>query len=115
MHRSSPIVYFSSSMGFLKLNFDRASKGNSGPYDFGGVFRDAQGSIIRFYVGDVGIERNNAIEIFSLSNCRQTASWQGFSRLGIEGDSQIIINMVVKIQNGSPIQKNTLTREWKVD
>ena len=29
--------------GFIKLNFDRATKGNPGPTGYGGIFRNSQG------------------------------------------------------------------------
>jgi len=40
---SSPEKWSHPPLGFFKLNFDGASKGNPGPTGFGLVFRDDQG------------------------------------------------------------------------
>jgi hypothetical protein len=46
--------------GFLKLNFDRASKGNLGPIGFGGAFHNSSGQLLWIYADYIGIENNNA-------------------------------------------------------
>jgi hypothetical protein len=40
--------------GFLKLNFDGASKGNPGKAGEGGVIKDSGGEIIRMYAASIG-------------------------------------------------------------
>jgi hypothetical protein len=41
-------------LGFLKLNFDRAAKGNPGVAGTGGVIRDSGGNIIWLYAWEYG-------------------------------------------------------------
>lgn len=51
---------------FLKLNFDKASMGDLGLASFEGVFRDDNGHIIHIYVGNLGTNTNNVVELSSL-------------------------------------------------
>jgi ribonuclease HI len=53
-------------IGFLKLNFDGASKGNPGPVGFGGVFRNNMGEIVCLYYGNIKHDSNNATELSGL-------------------------------------------------
>jgi hypothetical protein len=48
--------------GFIKLNFDGASKGNPGPAGAGGVFRNHKGEPLLFFATNLGITSNNAVE-----------------------------------------------------
>jgi hypothetical protein len=52
--------------GFMKLNFDRASRGNLGLGGVGGIFRDAQGEIIIMYIVRLGHTTNNGEEMEGL-------------------------------------------------
>jgi hypothetical protein len=52
--------------GFIKMNFDGASKGNLGHPGFVGVFRNEKGEILGIYAGYLGIERNNTTELYVL-------------------------------------------------
>jgi hypothetical protein len=53
-------------VGFIKLNFDGASKGNLGSVGLGGAFQNDKGELLRIYVGSLGIDSNNAAELQAL-------------------------------------------------
>eukprot|EP00253_Pinus_taeda_P002079 PITA_02079 len=88
-----------------KLNFDGASKGNPGTTGFGGIIRNHEGSHMQIYFGNIGWDTNNSAELEGL--------WQGLTLawnlnlqpLVVEGDSQILIQMAKRLQNGSQASK----------
>jgi len=94
------------------LNFDGASKGNPGITGYGGVIRNSQGIPLKVYFGSIGWNTNNAAELEGLWQGLQIAQHQSFFPLIAEGDSQIIINMATKIQQGSAAQK--VSRSWRM-
>eukprot|EP00253_Pinus_taeda_P036591 PITA_36591 len=94
------------------LNFDGASKGNPGITGYGGVIRNSQGIPLKVYFGSIGWNTNNAAELEGLWQGLQIAHHQNFFPLIAEGDSQIIINMASKIQQGSAAQK--VSRSWRM-
>ena len=55
----SPTLFMFPHEEFIKLNFDRAAKENTGAKGTGGVFWDHQGSTIGLYAMDCGITSNN--------------------------------------------------------
>jgi ribonuclease HI len=67
---------------------------NPGPTIFGGVFGDSNGEIIRIYAGNVAIISNNFIELYIILYRLKVARRQNYSKLIVEWDSQIIINML---------------------
>jgi hypothetical protein len=98
-----------SPQGFLKLNFDGASKGNPGEAYYGGLFRDENGLILRTYAGRMGLDNNNA-ELKVLEEGLQIAIRERYTQLVVEGDSQLIINMLSHLQHGSPLHK--ISKSW---
>lgn len=56
----SPSTWSPPPASILKLNFDRASKGNPGTTGIGEAIRDSEGKIILLYSGFRGIETNNS-------------------------------------------------------
>jgi ribonuclease HI len=84
----------------FKLNFDGASRGNPGPAGFGAVLRDHMGKIIHMIAGFLGENTNNVAELTSLVRGLQTAVHHQYHRLVIEGDSQVIIQLISKILHG---------------
>jgi hypothetical protein len=50
-------------LGFLKLNFDGASKGNPRPVGFGDVFWDCKGDILHFLAHNIGYNTNNSTKL----------------------------------------------------
>lgn len=61
---------------------------------FGGVFRDSQVNILKFYVIFLGLDSNNAVELVPLGKGLLIALNQGYEKLVVEGDSLILINML---------------------
>jgi len=56
----SPNTWQCPPLGFFKLNFDGASKGNLGPAGFGEVIRNSEGIISHIMVGNLGFDTNNS-------------------------------------------------------
>jgi ribonuclease HI len=84
--------------GFIKLNFDGASKGNPGPVGFGAVLRDWTRQITYILVGHLGHDTNNSTELWGLLKGIQLAINLNINNLIIEGDSKVIpINGIAKI------------------
>jgi len=92
-------------MNMYQLNFDGASKGNPGNSGFGGIFRDHMGAPILTFLGSRGWDTNNSAELEGLWKGLLLAQSKNFFPLIIEGDSQIIINMISRILQGSPSSK----------
>jgi ribonuclease HI len=111
-HDSSPTVWTPPPYGFLKLNFDGASMGNLGPAGFGAVLRDNMGKITHMTAGFLGESTNNVAEITSLLRGLQTATQHLFLRLIIEGDSQVIIQLILKILHGQ--SPGRISPSWKL-
>jgi ribonuclease HI len=86
---------------FIKLNFDGASKGNPSAAGYGVVFRNHHGHIILINASSLGHSTNNAAELLGLIRGLQLAIENDFTKLIVEGDSQIIINLLRRILNGA--------------
>ena len=87
--------------GVYKLNFDGASKGNPGPLGYGFIIRDSRGSLVGFGSGYIGWETNNVAEIEGLLQGISMLKEEGWFPSIIEGDSKVVIQMEIKLQNGS--------------
>jgi len=96
-----------------KLNFDGASKGNPGQAGFGGIIRDSKGNLKQLYYGSLGWDTNNSAELEGLWQGLSIAKELNLKPLLIEGDSQIIINMAKRIQNGSQTRK--VAHSWRLE
>jgi len=96
----------------FQLNFDGASKGNLGNASFGGIFRNHKGTPILTFLGSIGWDTNNSVELEGLWQGLLVAHDKDLFPLIIEGDSQIIIKMVSRILQGSPPCK--VSDEWKI-
>jgi exonuclease III len=79
---------------FLKLNFDGASKGNPGAAGYGVVFRNHHGRILLISAGSLGHTTNNVAELWALVRGLQLAKDHNFNQLLVEGDSQILVNLL---------------------
>ena len=60
---SSPLIWTVPPPGVFKLNFDGASRGNPGPAGFGGLCRDHEGRIRMVFMGAIGKDTNNLVEL----------------------------------------------------
>jgi len=96
-----------------KLNFDGASKGNPGQAGFGGIIRDSKGKLKQLYYGSLGWDTNNSAELEGLWQGLSIAKEFNLQPLLVEGDSQIIINMANRIQNGSQTRK--VAHSWRLE
>ena len=63
---SSPSSWSPPPPQVYKLNFNGASKGNSGPVGYGGICRDHSGRILSIFLGALGMETNNSIKLEGL-------------------------------------------------
>jgi ribonuclease HI len=97
-------------LGFLKLNFDRAAKGNPGVAGMGGVIKDSDGNVIRLYAGSMGNSTNNAAEFGALELSLEILRRERMTNAIVEGDSTLVINMAKRLQNGTRVGK--VQRHW---
>jgi ribonuclease HI len=97
-------VAASGSEGYFKINFDGASKGNPGPTGFGATIRNNKGDILLLIAGNMGHNTNNIVELWGMLKGLQAALDQGLKLLFVEGDSQIIINLLSHLLNGADLE-----------
>jgi ribonuclease HI len=109
---SSPSSWSTPPGDFIKLNFDGASKGNPGAAGYGVVFRNHHGHIILINAGSLGHTTNNAAELWGLTRGLQLAIEHSFTKLIVEGDSQIIINLFSRILNGADPER--ISPSWRL-
>ncbi|GLJ15393.1 hypothetical protein SUGI_0252690 [Cryptomeria japonica] len=83
-------------IGWKKMNFDGASKGNPGISGFGAVVRDEEGNLVGVVCGQAGLVSNNIAEIITLEEGLKWASTNDISKVVIEGDSKVILGGVIK-------------------
>ncbi|XP_059071125.1 uncharacterized protein LOC131864058 [Cryptomeria japonica] len=80
--------------GWIKLNFDGASRGNPGPSGIGYVIRDHTGAILGKMAKPIPPDTNNIEEFkalqFGLIDCIK----HGLNNILVEGDSEIAINVI---------------------
>jgi hypothetical protein len=76
----SPTTWTPPPTGFIKINFDGASKGNPGPAGHGAVIRNSKGEILTLTAGYLGETTNNVAGInwplTGPSNCSNPAQSQ---------------------------------------
>ena len=84
----------------LKIIFDRDSRGNPGPTSFGGVCRDSTRRIISSYVGAIRADTNNSVEPEGLIWGFECLIREGWIPMIIEGDNNIVIQIVRRFANG---------------
>ncbi|GLJ10006.1 hypothetical protein SUGI_0119990 [Cryptomeria japonica] len=78
-----------------KMNFDGASKGNSGLSGFGAVIRDEEGNLVGEICGQAGFVSNNIAEITTLEEGLKWVTANGITKVVIEGDSKVILSGIV--------------------
>jgi hypothetical protein len=98
---SSPSSWSTPPVDLIKLNFDGASKGNPGAAGYGVVFHNHLGHILLINAGSLGHTTNNATKLWGLIRGLQLAIEHNFTKLIVEGDSQIIINLFSRLLNGA--------------
>jgi len=98
--------------GYLKFNIDGAAKGNQGLAGYGGILRDAKGSIIYIFHWHLGTATNNMAELMVLEQCLDILSQDNCCNVIVEADSELVINSVKRINNGSMPEK--VSKHWKL-
>lgn len=96
----------------FKLNFDGALKGNPDPTGFEGSIRNAEGKMVGLCWGYIGENRNNVAKLKGLVVGFSMAIQQGWLPIILEGDSQVILQMVTKLLHGKPVSK--VVENWKM-
>ena len=108
----TPMQWSPPPYGVFKINFDGASRGNPNQAGFGGIFRNSKGEIQNIYYGSIGWDTNNSAELEGL--------WQGlcltlhynFFQIIIEGEYQVLINMVKQLLRGTNPAK--VAHNWRL-
>lgn len=98
--------------GFLKINIDRASKGNSGMVGFGGVIRDEQGCIKDTFHSHLGTATKNMVELMALEQCLEILMESNLHNAIIEADSELVINAAKKMCNG--VTPGKVLKHWRL-
>ncbi|GLJ44143.1 hypothetical protein SUGI_0920550 [Cryptomeria japonica] len=83
-------------VGWLKLNFDGACRGNLGVFGFGAMIRNSEGKLILGIYGAMGEATNNEAEICALMEGLKLCVTNKMTKLIIKGDSLIIIQGIIK-------------------
>jgi ribonuclease HI len=109
---SSPSLWSPPPEDFVKLNFDGASKGNPGAAGYGVVFRNHLGHILVIGAGPLGHSTNNAAELWGLIKGLQLAIKNNFTKILVEGDSQVIISLLRRILNGA--NPDSISPSWRL-
>lgn len=98
--------------GFLKLNFDGASRGNPGLASIGGIIRNYAGEILHIYSKALGEGTNNKMEFVAMEQglgiLRDT---QGGTAV-VEGDSEFAITMTRKLYGR--VKASKVTKNWRL-
>jgi hypothetical protein len=109
---NSPTIWTPPPSGFIKINFDGASRGNPGPAGFVSVLRNHVGEIIHLVAGFLGENTNNVAELLSLIRGLQVATHNQYHQVIVEGDSQIIIQLITKILHGEHPRR--ISPSWRL-
>eukprot|EP00253_Pinus_taeda_P020461 PITA_20461 len=110
--QDTPSIWSPPPINTYMLNFDGASKGNPGLTGYGGAVRNHQGQVLKVFFGSIGWNTNNVAELEGLWRGLFMAQRERLSPLIVEGDSQLLINMAIKIQQGTEAQK--VSRSWRM-
>ncbi|GLJ54199.1 hypothetical protein SUGI_1161990 [Cryptomeria japonica] len=83
-------------VGWLKLNFDGACRGNLKVFGFGAVIRKSEGKLLLGSYGAMGVTTNNEAEIQALLEGLKLCVTNKMTKIVIEGDSLVIIQGIIK-------------------
>lgn len=97
--------------GFIKLRFDRSSKGNQGPVGLGGLFRDFRVNSCLIYVDHFDYASKNIEEFVVVRKGLLKAIKLGYKNIVVEGDSKQVINTVKKLNHG--VKWDKLSHNWR--
>ncbi|GLJ36215.1 hypothetical protein SUGI_0726950 [Cryptomeria japonica] len=77
---------------FLKMNFDRACRGNPDEFGFWAIIRDEFGDMLGAKYGPLGVSTNNIAEVSTLEADLEWCVDKGAHKVMVEVDSQVILN-----------------------
>ena len=100
-------------LGFWKLNFDGASRGNLGPSRLGACIRDSQGLVVAIITTPLPARTNNMAELQALLAGLILAKQGKYQKLNIEGDYVVIINACIHRKIHSWKLKYIFNQVWK--
>ena len=99
--------------GFVKLNYDGASKGNPGQAGAGGIFRDCIGTTLIIFPIDLVYTTNNEAELVAVKLGLEIANREHYNRLEIEGDSAMATSIIRKLLQGTNWEM--ITKRWRTE
>jgi ribonuclease HI len=76
------------------------------------VFRDHLGNILLINAGSLGHTTNNVVELWGLTRGLQLAIENNFTKMVVEGDSLVIINLFGRILNGADPER--ISPSWRL-
>ncbi|GLJ17942.1 hypothetical protein SUGI_0314870 [Cryptomeria japonica] len=81
---------------FVKLNIDRANKGNLSEVRFGAIIQDDSSNLVSFVQGFMGTATNNEDEMKTYKRGLELCQEKGLSKIDVDGDCQIVVNTILK-------------------
>ncbi|KAL0444924.1 UNVERIFIED_CONTAM: putative ribonuclease H protein [Sesamum latifolium] len=101
-NQKSLIVYWKkTNVGWVKLNIDRASRGNPGTSGAGGIVRNHMGQVLFAFTEPLGITNNIVAKLKALLRGLQLCTKKGFTRIWIELDALHVIRLISSQNIGS--------------
>jgi ribonuclease HI len=97
-------------MGYLKLNFDGASKENPSPTRYIGTIHNGTRDLLYIYMDFIGYDTNNGAEVQALEKGISIAIQANFKKIIVEGHSLIVIHILQKLQTVLDISK--ISTSW---
>ena len=84
----------------FNINFDGASRGNSDDVRYGGLCRDLQGRVIFVFLGSIGRDTNNSVELEGMIQALNCVVRSNSFPAIIENDSNIMIQIARWLEYG---------------
>ena len=84
----------------FKLNFDGASRGKPSATGFSSLCRDSQGRVIFVFLGSIGRDTNNSVELKGMLQGLHCLVRNNSFPTIIEGNSSIMVHMARKLAYG---------------
>lgn len=91
-----PFSWEKPDIGFIKLNFDGASKFGSNNASIGGVYRNHEGAFLLGYAECIGKATSSVAELVAARRGLELALENGWLSLWLEGDAKNVVDFVIK-------------------
>lgn len=106
----------------VKVNTDRASKGNPGLATAGGLLRDSAGNWLAGFAYNIGVDSSLGAELWAIRSGLELAWSRGYTKLLVESDSRVAIEQVTSTSQPPSVWARThiqairsiLQRPWRV-